>query len=365
MAEEEELRALRAQPPPAAPTSTALAPEPATHDGVQVAVLVPNAPNAELPSLARQLAVVAVSASVANGTVQLVAWACGGGRLHVMAGIAVATQYLVLLHASGNIFGNARTEKFYDLTGSSTYIAVMLFGVAKSWKTLTARQALLAVLVLVWALRLGTFLFLRIKHHGGKDRRFDDAREDFSLFFTFWNVQGCWVFLTALPAFVVTAQDNGAAGLGLLDLVGAGMWAFGFFFEVCADQQKTAWRRRPENAAKDRWIATGLWSVCRHPNYFGEITLWSGVLLVATASIAKGPKGAWTAAISPFFVCVLLLYVSGIPMLQAASKKKWGKNAGYIEFLASTPTLIPFLRVPKETVLMLPLAVVVYGTVFA
>jgi steroid 5-alpha reductase family enzyme len=107
--------------------------------------------------------------------------------------------------------------------------------------------------------------------------RFDQAKKDFSMFFQFWNVSGCWVFLTALPAFVVISHDHGPADLTPLDYVGGGVWAFGFAFEVLADHQKRSWRKKPENNTKQRWISEGLWSVCRHPNYFGEITLWSGV----------------------------------------------------------------------------------------
>lgn len=79
----------------------------------------------------------------------------------------------------------------------------------------------------------------------------------------------CRVFITALPAFVVLAEDHGPTPLGVVDYLGLGVWVTGFAVEVVADWQKTAWRKRPENQAKSTWINEGLWSCCRHPNYFG------------------------------------------------------------------------------------------------
>eukprot|EP00747_Dinoflagellata_sp_TGD_P084533 gnl/TRDRNA2_/TRDRNA2_162550_c0_seq2.p1 gnl/TRDRNA2_/TRDRNA2_162550_c0~~gnl/TRDRNA2_/TRDRNA2_162550_c0_seq2.p1 ORF type:complete len:199 (+),score=19.61 gnl/TRDRNA2_/TRDRNA2_162550_c0_seq2:19-615(+) len=176
-----------------------------------------------------QLRTVLKHAVFANGLNQVLAWTCGGGSLHVMAGIAIGVHYLMLIHASGNVFGNARTEKFYDLTGSSTYCSVTIYALtsAGGWSMLSQRQTLLAVFVLVWALRLGTFLFLRIQRDG-HDPRFDKAKKHFSTFFLFWNVSGCWVFITALPAFMVISKDYGPTNLTALDYLGASLWVLGF-----------------------------------------------------------------------------------------------------------------------------------------
>lgn len=127
---------------------------------------------------AKQLLAVVVSALCANGLNQLLAWACGGSRLHIMAGLAVGIHYVVLLHASGDVCGNERTEKFYDLTGSATYSGITAYAMASAELDagLTQRQTLLATLVLVWALRLGVFLFARIRRDG-HDPRFTDAKK--------------------------------------------------------------------------------------------------------------------------------------------------------------------------------------------
>ena len=120
------------------------------------------------------------------------------------------------------------------------------------------------------------------------------------------------------------------------------MWAFGFLFEVVADQQKSVWRRRPENAAKDRWIATGLWGVCRHPNYFGEITMWVAMAIsVSAAGLTRGDVSSTLAWVSPAFTTVLLLKVSGIPMLQRSAEKKWGHDPAFKHYQTNTNLLLP------------------------
>ena len=125
------------------------------------------------------------------------------------------------------------------------------------------------------------------------------------------------VFLTSLAATTVLAHDYGPTELGTVDYVGAVGWFVGMLFEVVADHQKETWRARPENKDKQTWITEGLWSTCRHPNYFGEILLWSSVLLVATQSLAAptAPKLSWVAYVAPFLPTYLLIHVSGIPAM--------------------------------------------------
>jgi steroid 5-alpha reductase family enzyme len=243
----------------------------------------------------KQLASVLTSTAIVNGLLQGAAWLCGGGKMHVMAAIATGVHYLVLIHASGNVFGNQRTEKFFDITGSLTYATVCVVALSTApggVQALSQRQLLLAGMVLLWCGRLGTFLFLRIQKHGGLDPRFERPKKYFSTFFTFWNVSAVWVFATSLPALTVLTTDRGPAALGPVDYVGIAGWVVGFLFEVTADYQKETWRARPENREKKTWITEGLWSVCRHPNYFGEILIWSSVLLISMQSLtaASSPK---------------------------------------------------------------------------
>lgn len=228
-----------------------------------------------------------------------------------------------------------QTEKFFDLTGSLTYISLTLFALSMSTK-LDQRSILLGSLVILWALRLGSFLFQRI-HKAGKDDRFDAIKPNFLRFLNTWTLQALWAVLTAAPALIaITAVER--KEMGVLGMLGLGLWVAGFFIEVLADQQKTRFRKNPEN--KDRFIQNGLWAKSRHPNYFGEIVLWIGITLIAIP-VLQGWQ--WIALISPIFVTLLLTRVSGIPMLESKADKKWGEEEDYKSYKKNTPILIPKL----------------------
>jgi steroid 5-alpha reductase family enzyme len=243
-------------------------------------------------------------------------------------GLAFLIQWLAFIPAYW-----LQTEKFFDLTGSITYITVIA---AAAWLGSAAedRSILLLVLVAVWAARLGTFLFRRIKR-AGKDDRFDEIKPSFIRFLNVWTIQGLWVTLTlaAALAAVTTAHPR---ELDLFAVLGFLVWAFGFAFEVTADAQKSRFNANPEN--KGRFIQTGLWSRSRHPNYFGEIVLWIGVALIALP-VLRGWQ--WAALISPVFVTLLLTRVSGIPLLEKKADQKWGGQDDYEAYKKRTPVLIP------------------------
>ena len=137
-----------------------------------------------------------------------------------------------------------------------------------------------------------------------------------------WNIQALWVFLTVAAA-MGALTSSGKQELGLFAIFGSLLWLIGFAFEVIADRQKTAFRAIPEN--KNRFISTGLWSICRHPNYFGEITLWLGIAVIAFPVLS-----GWSYAtlISPIFVAFLLTRISGIPMLAEKGQKKFCRHGG-------------------------------------
>ncbi len=228
-----------------------------------------------------------------------------------------------------------QSEKFFDLTGSITYITVVVLSVLLS-PVIDGRSILLMVLVVIWAGRLGTFLFRRILK-AGKDARFDDLKPSFFRFLNTWTLQGLWVTFTlaaALAAITTTTREP----LGLFALVGLVIWAFGFMIEAVADAQKSRFRANPEN--KDRFIQTGLWAKSRHPNYFGEIVLWIGVALIAVPVLRDWQ---WITMISPIFVALLLTRISGIPLLQKRADEKWGGQEDYEAYKANTPVLIPRL----------------------
>ena len=212
----------------------------------------------------------------------------------------------------------------------------------RSW---TPRQKTNAALVMLWAFRLGSFLFARINRDGGRDRRFDKVRGKPRVFFVYWTLQALWIFLTALPVWTLLAVDGGGASedadaassqaLNVRDACGWALWALGMAVQYTADEQKNAFRADPANHGA--WIASGLWRYSQHPNYFGEIAMWSGIALSCSSAV-----GPWVAAASPAFVALLLTRASGIPLLDRAGDKKWGKLAAYRSYRARTPVLIPW-----------------------
>ena len=229
-----------------------------------------------------------------------------------------------------------RTEKFYDLTGSLTYIFTILFALyaSGSFKTLQIGNLIIGVAIILWAVRLGSFLFMRI-HKDKKDGRFDSIKTSFSQFFMTWTLQGMWVFICSSAALVAISSTSGVV-INSLFFIGLIIFIFGFAVEVVADNQKSAFRSIPEN--KDVFINEGLWARSRHPNYFGEISLWTGIAVMAISTF-EGMN--FLALFSPIFSYLLLVYVSGVRMLEYRGKKKWGHLDEYKKYKENTPKLIP------------------------
>ena len=244
-------------------------------------------------------------------------------------GLAFLIQWLAFIPAY-----LLQTEKFFDLTGGITYILVVL--VTQYFSVIDARSMLLSALVIVWAVRLGSFLFRRI-HKAGKDGRFDELKPSFIRFLNVWTIQGLWVTLTASAALVAISSTN-RKELDLFAIIGFLVWLIGFAIEVAADTQKSRFSADPNN--KGKFIQTGLWARSRHPNYFGEIVLWTGITIIALP-VLQGWQ--WVALISPIFVTLLLTRVSGIPLLEKRADEKWGGQNEYESYKARTPVLIPKL----------------------
>ncbi|MEI7844989.1 MAG: DUF1295 domain-containing protein [Chloroflexota bacterium] len=245
-------------------------------------------------------------------------------------GLAFLIQWLVFIPAY-----LLQTEKFFDLTGSLTYITLIVFSLIFS-ANMDTRSIILALLVLIWAVRLGFFLFRRVKK-AGKDDRFDEIKPSFIRFLNVWTIQALWVTLTAATALVAITTTH-KKELDLFAIIGLLVWVIGFAIEVIADSQKSRFSANPEN--KGKFIRTGLWSKSRHPNYFGEIVLWLGVAIIALP-VLQGWQ--WVALISPVFVTLLLTRVSGIPLLENKADKKWGGQKDYEDYKKGTPVLIPRL----------------------
>lgn len=243
---------------------------------------------------------------------------------------AYVVQWLVFIPSF-----QSQTEKYFDLTGSLTYISLMVLALFFS-KNLDLRALLAALMVMVWAARLGTFLARRV-HKAGKDERFDDLKPSFWRFLNVWTIQGLWVTFTASAA-LITITTFYRKPMDVLGWIGLVVWLVGFVFEVVADTQKSRFKADPANRGK--FIQSGLWAKSRHPNYFGEIVLWVGVALLAVP-VLQGWQ--WVGLISPLFVTLLLTRVSGVPLLEKRADEKWGGQEDYEKYKKETPTLIPKL----------------------
>ena len=266
------------------------------------------------------------------------AWA-GSYRGASFAGIPVFTLGVVMAFSIQWIaFVPAmvkRTEKFFDLVGSITYLLVTLLSLALV-READLRSYLLAAMVCIWAVRLGSFLFTRI-HKAGSDQRFDKLKNSFVQFIGAWTLQGLWITFTMASALagITSAKPE---PIGALALFGTLIWLTGFLLEAIADHQKSAFKKDPEN--RDSFIQSGLWSISRHPNYLGEIILWVGVSIVAIP-VLQGWQ--WAMLSSPFFVALLLIRVSGIPLLEKKADEKWGGQSDYESYKKNVAVLVPKL----------------------
>ena len=232
-----------------------------------------------------------------------------------------------------------QTEHYFDLTGSISYLTGI--GVAFYLNpSVDPRDLIIGAMIVIWAVRLGTFLFMRVKQDG-KDGRFTIMKTQFHWFLMTWTIGGLWVFLT-MAAGLAAITSNVTAPIGIMTYIGIALWIFGFSIEVIADKQKRIFKKQP-NKEKE-FITSGLWAWSRHPNYFGEITLWFGLTLIALPVLS-----GWqlVTLISPIFVYILLTRISGVTMLEARGMKKWGDDPEYLNYIKDTPKLM--LRKPKSS----------------
>lgn len=268
----------------------------------------------------------------------LVAWAGSydGAEVGAVPVFALVVCYVFAVQWLAFVPSYAwKSERYYDLTGSLTYITAMALAAVLSRAT-DGRSILLLVLVLVWAARLGVYLFRRIRR-AGKDERFDRIKQSFSRLFMTWTLQALWVSLT-LAAALAAMTSTEREGLDVFAYVGLAIWVLGFSLEAMADLQKSRFRKDPAN--KGRFIRSGLWSISRHPNYLGEITLWVGIALIA-GPVLRGWQ--FVTLISPVFVYLLLTRVSGVPMLEKKADATWGGQEDYETYKQRTPVLVPYL----------------------
>jgi steroid 5-alpha reductase family enzyme len=280
----------------------------------------------KIVNLLISLVVFLIAISIANAT---------GNSLVVEAVlIAFIIQWVAFIPAY-----TFQTEKFYDLTGTLTYLTVTwytLYMSSEKFTNLNVASIAIVLFISIWAIRLGSFLFSRI-HKDGEDKRFRTIKPSATQFFMTWTLQGLWVSLCSMCALTAISSESGVV-VNAFYYLGAGLFIYGFITEVKADNEKSKFRSVPEN--RDKFITTGLWAKSRHPNYFGEIVLWAAIAVISLPSLS-GLQ--YITLISPIFTYVLLVHVSGVRMLEARGQKKWGHLEEYKTYQKSTPMLFPKL----------------------
>jgi len=279
--------------------------------------------------------------SVRGLSVTCLVFAAVGGLTHSLAlpgkfaCITIGLQWgFFLLHGWPQ-----RSEKLYDASGSLTHLSIIMAALLCD-PVRSPRQIVISIFAAVWCTRLGTFLFNRISQDS-KDSRFTELKQKFWSFSIAWNLQVLWVFLLELPVMMVNTSAQPPTGLW--DVIGWSLWCIGFLVEAVADGQKFAFRGNPSN--KGRFITSGLWRYSRHPNYFGEILMWMGLCTsYSTCITVTVQQLAW---ISPIFNAILLIFVSGVPLLEKAGEKKWGREAEYQHYMKNTSCIVPWLPAPR------------------
>lgn len=286
---------------------------------------------------ARSLLVVLVASTIGLAF----AWFAGSGSVMLAGFPAVFTCALLAFGVNWLAYVPAalfRSDRFYDTTGAITYLAVIAAACAAAYDAhgqLHPATLAVAGMVAAWTIRLGSFLFTRIHAAGGTDVRFEKIKVNPPRFLVAWTLQACWVIFTASAALIIITAPE-PRPLDAFFWAGAALWVLGFVFEVVADEQKRRFKADPANQGK--FITSGLWAWSQHPNYFGEITLWTGILVIALPSLSGW---SWLAVLSPLFVTLLLTKVSGINLLDAIAEKRWGDDPAWQAYVRTTPALFP------------------------
>lgn len=223
-----------------------------------------------------------------------------------------------------------KTDKLTDMSYSVSFIVLVLVALFRT--TTTLPSVIIGSLILLWALRLGTFLVIRIAAQK-KDKRFDEIRDSLFSFFFFWVSQAVLVWVLLFPFFFATVSSS-----TFFNIAGIALLLIGLVIETVADIQKFRHKKKSKN-----FISTGLWKYSRHPNYFGEILFWIGVYLALLPTLSFVP--AIVSVASPLAIIFILLFVTGVPPLEQHGRKKWG--AAYKEYQKKTSMLIPW-KVKKQ-----------------
>ncbi|KAK7114825.1 uncharacterized protein [Littorina saxatilis] len=257
-------------------------------------------------------------------------WILDENNLAICAIVTVAMQFSFFLIAC-----TCKFDKVTDFAGGTNFVVLALLTFLLGY-TFSFRQIMVTACVTLWGLRLSGYLLYRIIKIG-EDNRFDDKRDNCLKFAGFWIFQAFWVFTVSLPVIFVNAPASAdiAESFTAQDGVGIVLFVIGLLSETVADLQKFSFRNNPAN--KGKWCETGLWKVSRHPNYFGEILVWLGVFIISTSILRDGQ---WTAVLSPLFTMSILLFLSGVPLLEKKADERYRKNEIYLVYKKRTSPLV-------------------------
>ncbi|XP_075559302.1 uncharacterized protein LOC142590758 isoform X2 [Dermacentor variabilis] len=254
-------------------------------------------------------------------------------HLAISAIVTVGLQFIFFVIAATFHF-----DKLTDFAGGANFIILALTVFVLS-QTYSPRQCLTTGLVCLWGVRLSTFLLFRIIKIG-RDERFQEASKNIVRFAIFWTFQAVWVYTVSLPVIFVNsprkAEPLTDATMTRLDMAGTIVFVIGFLCEAMADAQKYSYRQNTSNAR--HWCDVGLWKYSRHPNYFGEITLWWGIFLIST-NVLRGAE--WVAVLSPLFITAIILFLSGVPLLENSADIRYGCMEEYQRYKRTTSPLVP------------------------
>ena len=245
--------------------------------------------------------------------------------------LAIALGINILMFIPAFIF---KTDKLTDISYALSFIILIIISLLNN--PFSALNLAVALMVTIWGVRLGGFLFIRIRKIK-KDNRFDGMRESFTKFLKFWLLQGLTVWIILIPSLLSMSSE-----VQIVFLIGFVIWLIGLIIESTADIQKYIFKQNKKN--KDKFISSGVWKYSRHPNYFGEMLCWIGIYLTVFFSLSPIEKILGLA--SPLFIIILLLFFTGLPPLEKYADKKWGKTKEYKNYKKRTSILIPWI--PKR-----------------
>lgn len=228
-----------------------------------------------------------------------------------------------------------QTDHLTDATYSFTFCVLAIFFFVKG--SYTIPRILLMLMVCMWAIRLGSYLYSRIRQMG-VDTRFDEMRPHWNRFIKFWMLQAGSIWIIALPFIIGLSNAPDDSSLSMIQYIGFGIWIIGFLMETIADLQKSKFKKDPAN--KNMFMGQGLYSIIKYPNYLGEMLVWIGIFLYVCPWLTGW---AWISIVSPLWIIVLLLWISGIPFLKKSSQAKYGHLPSYQAYAKKTKNLIPYI----------------------